>query len=110
MKAAKEGSMKAIKPQRANLKDVKKDQIRDNKSLNKAGKKKNAVHRKNKTKLCKNKEMKCISCLRIKSGNNLKRQHIRKSSNNLHDFRKYFDAIFLSAFTSLMPSCISSMA
>ena len=109
METAKKDSLKVVRPQKANLKDKK------NRELTKVMKTTKNAKAKTKSKPCINKNVVCKSCTKFKTGKaactvgkNLKRNKARRTKK-MNKVRKYLNAIILSTFSSLAPSCISYM-
>ena len=112
METTKKDSLKVVRPQKVNLKDKKKGK---NRELTKVMKTTRNAKAKTKSKPRINKTVICKSCTKFKTGKdvctvgkNLKKNNARRTKN-MNKVRKYLNAIILSTFSSLAPSCISYM-
>ena len=117
MKTPKKGNVQVIKPKKAKLKVIEKQkQNRRKKPILKTNDIKPTRNRQNKSLQNISKHSVCQVCRRFKTGKHVHnlgksaKGRNAKRTQDIHNFRKYLTAVFLSAFNAVLPSCISYMA
>ena len=116
MKTPKKGNVQVIKHQKAKLKVKEKEQNRRKKPRLETNDIKPTRNRENKSMQNISKHSVCQLCRRLKTGKHVHKLgkaakgRNAKRTQDIHKFRKYLSAVFLSTFNAVVPSCISYMA
>lgn len=114
MKTPKKGNVQVIKPHNAKFKVIKKGQNCRKKTILETDDIKPTRQNKSIKNITKHRV--CKVCRRFKTGKHVHQfGNVAKGGNakrpqDIHKFRKYLTAVFLSAFNTVLPSCISYMA